>query len=264
MVTGLTSTPFFMTISKVPALSSANQDALRSLIRSIERSQGTFSLILARCNYRMLRDRVRTALTQQLQVPFQEVNLTPQSSTLYTAICHTVGDEPPTAILVNGLEMVADLDTFLRVANQSREEFRNNLACPLVIWVTDSLLNRLIRDATDFENWASVTLEFETDLSELTQFVEQTADMIFEQLLNSRENIFLDNQALALDQKSPLRAELRTACEEIHQYLDPLPAAVAASSQFILGRVADNNTADRKSTRLNSSHSQQSRMPSSA
>ncbi|MEM1291298.1 MAG: hypothetical protein AAGH67_07485 [Cyanobacteria bacterium P01_H01_bin.162] len=232
-----------MTISKVSALSSSNQDALRSLIRSIERSQGTFSLILARCNYRMLRERVRTALTQQLQVPFQEVNLTPQSSTLYTVICHTVGNEPPTAILVNGLETVADLDTFLRVANQSREEFRNNLACPLVIWVTDSLLNRLIRDATDFESWASVTLEFETDLSELTQFVEQTADTIFEQLLNSRENTFLDNQALDLDQTSPLRTELQMACEEIHQYLEPLPSAVEASSQFILGRVADNNTA---------------------
>ena len=243
MVTGLTSTPFFMTISKVPVLSSSNQDALRSLIRSIERSQGTFSLILARCNYRMLRDRVRTALNQQLRVPFQEVNLTPYSPTLYTAIGQTLGGKSPTAVIVNGLETVKDLDTFLRVANQSREEFRNNLACPIVIWVTDSLLNRLIRDATDFESWASVTLEFETDLSELTQFVEQTADMIFEQLLNSRENIFLDNQALALDQKSPLRAELRTACEEIHQYLDPLPAAVAASSQFILGRVADNNTA---------------------
>ncbi|MDB9527310.1 hypothetical protein PN498_15020 [Oscillatoria sp. CS-180] len=230
-----------MATSNLSPLSSSNQDSLRSLIRSIERSQGIFSLILARCNYRSLRDRVQTLLKTQVQVPLQEVNLTPQTQSLYTAIRHTLGDDPPIALVINGLETVENLDCLLRVANQTREEFRNNLPCPLVIWVTDDILNRLIRNATDFESWASVTIEFESDLTALTQFILHTADDIFGQLLDSRENVFLDSEALDLGQDSPLRMELQAACEEVHRYLDPLPPDVEASSQFILGRAADNN-----------------------
>jgi WD40 repeat protein len=241
-VTGLMSTQFSMTTSDVPPLSSVNQTALRSLIRSIERSQGTFSLILARCNFQQLRDRVQANLKAQLQIPFHEVVLQPHAQSLYTAIRQALGPVSPTALIIHGLERVEDLDTLLRVANQSREEFRNHLSCPLVIWVTDDILNRLIRDATDFESWASVTLEFEAELSELTEFVMSTADELFAQLLGSREHIFLDNDALDLDENSPLRAELRAACDVIHQRLDPLPPEVEASGQFILGRVADNNT----------------------
>jgi WD40 repeat protein len=224
------------------ALSTANQDSLRSLVRTIERTQGLFSLILVRCNFHRLRDRMQAELRHQLQVPFQEVQLQPQTQSIYTAIRQTLGDTTPTAVLVNGLETVTDLDTTLQIANQSREEFRNNLSCPVVIWVTDDIQNRLIRDATDFESWASVTLAFDAELSELTEFVMQTAENLFEQLLDSREHVFLDNQSLHLDQASPLRAELRVACETLHRTLAPLPPDVEASSQFILGRVADNNT----------------------
>ena len=48
--------------------------------------------------------------------------------------------------------------------------------------------------------------------------------------------------------------------------LQRLPGAeIAARGNVILGKLEGNNPAgDRKSTRLNSSHSQQSRMPSSA
>ena len=242
MVTGLMSTQFSMATSEQPPISALNQTSLRSLIRTIERSQGIFSLVLARCNYHMLRNRVQADLKTQLQVPFQEINLQSHHRSLYTAIRHQLGDEVPTALIVNGLERVDDLDTLLQVANQSREEFRNNLPCPLVIWVTDNILNRLIRDATDFESWASVTLEFEAELSELTQFVMQTAEELFAQLLGSREHVFLNNKSLNLEQDSILRVELRAACEDIHEYLSPLPSDVDASGQFILGRVTDNNT----------------------
>lgn len=230
-----------MTLSELSPLSESHEETLRSLIRAITRSQGLFSLILARCNYRTLRDRVYKLLREQIQVSLQEVDLTPQTQSLYTAIRKTLADEPPTAIIVSGLETVENLDNLLRLANQTREQFRNNLPCPLVIWVTDDILNRLIRNATDFESWASITLEFESDLEALTQFILETADNVFAQLLDSRENEFLDSEALDLGKESPLRAELQAACEEINRYLTPLPAEVEASSQFLLGRATDNN-----------------------
>ncbi|MEL7316026.1 MAG: sugar-binding protein, partial [Cyanobacteria bacterium J06559_3] len=230
-----------MTTSKPPPLSPQNQDSLNTLMRSLERSQGMFSLILVRCNYRRIRERILATLKPRLSFLLREICLTPQTKTLFTAIQQTLGTEKPTALMVYGLETVTNLSELLRVANQSREEFRNHLACPLAIWITDDILRRLIREATDFESWASVTIAFENDVEELSQLILETADILFAQLLNSRENVFLNNQDLHLEEQSPLRLELRAACQELHRRLDPLPTELAANGQFILGRVADNN-----------------------
>ena len=200
-----------------------------------------FSLILVRCNYRTLRDRILATIKSTLSQPLQEVYLTPQTTTLFTAIQQALGTEQPKTLIVYGLERVENLTELLRVANQSREEFRNHLPCPLAIWITDGILRRLIREATDFESWASITIEFESDLKELSQVILETTEALFEQLLNSRENVFLDNHELHLEENSPLRIELRAACEELHRQLDSLPTELTASMQFILGRVADNN-----------------------
>lgn len=200
-----------------------------------------FSLILVRCNYRRMRDRILTTLKPQLSFALSEVCLTPRTKTLFTAIRQMLGTESPKALMVYGLETVENLSELLRVANQSREEFRNHLACPLAIWITDDILRRLIREATDFESWASITIAFESDLEELSQLILETAENLFAQLLNSRENAFLNNHDLHLEEQSPLRLELRAACQELHHRLDPLPVELAASGQFILGRVANNN-----------------------
>ena len=223
-------------------LSHQNQDALNTLQRSLQRSLGMFSLILVRCNYRRMRDRILATLKPQLSFPLREVGLTPQTKTLFTAIQQALGTEKPTALMVYGLERVENLSALLRVANQSREEFRNHLSCPLAIWITDDILRRLIREATDFESWASITIAFESDVEELSQLIWETADTLFAQLLNSRENVFLNNHDLHLEAQSPLRQELRAACQELHRRLDPLPTELAANGQFILGRVADNNS----------------------
>lgn len=210
------------------------------MTRAIERSHGMFSLILVRCNYQTVRNRILATLRNQIQVPLREINLSPRTTTLFTAIRREIGSEQPAALMVTGLETVTDLGSLLRVINQSREEFRNHLPCPLAIWINDGILQRLIREATDFESWASITIEFEISEEDLTQFILKTTDEVFAQLLSSRENIFLDNRALSLDAHSPLRAELRAACEALHRRPEPLPVELEASTQFILGRVADN------------------------
>ncbi|NER82003.1 MAG: sugar-binding protein, partial [Leptolyngbya sp. SIO1D8] len=226
-------------------LSAQNQDSLNTLIRAIVRSQQMFSLILVRCNYRMLRDRIVATLKRQLSMPLQEVHLLPKSSTLFTAIRQTLGDQQPTVLMVDGLETVENLTGLLRVANQSREEFRNHLPCPLVVWITDGILQRLIREATDFESWASITIEFESTPEDLSQFILKTTDEILAQLLKARENLFLDNHALRLEKDSPLRGELQAACESIlDNHLESTSPELAASVEFVLGRVSDNNQAE--------------------
>ncbi|MEH2236740.1 hypothetical protein [Nostoc sp.] len=64
--------------------------------------------------------------------------------TLYTAIREEFGEDIPACVMVVGLETVPDLAVMLTSANQVREEFRNNFAFPLVLWIDDEIYKQLI------------------------------------------------------------------------------------------------------------------------
>jgi hypothetical protein len=59
---------------------------------------------------------------------------------LYTRIQAALKGNLPEALMVFGLETVADLERLLSTANQVREEFRKHCPFPLVLWATDDVL----------------------------------------------------------------------------------------------------------------------------
>lgn len=136
----------------------SNETALKTLIRAVTRSEGDFSLILAHCNSRAQQKRIAQQLKEQCPVKIRELNLERSVKTLYSTIAEEVGYDQPSALMVFSLESVSALDQLLIATNQVREEFRN-FACPLVLWVTDQVLQKLIRLVPDFENWAT-SVEF--------------------------------------------------------------------------------------------------------
>jgi WD40 repeat protein/tetratricopeptide (TPR) repeat protein len=216
-----------------------NDESLRMLARSLTLSQGQFSLILARCNYRSLRQRLMEQLRERCPVDFRERLLDPSAKTIETAIQEELRDEPPPAVIISGLELVRDLDTVLIATNQARDEFRKNFPFPLVLWGTDEVLRRLIRVAPDFESWAATPIEFEITTDELIHFIQQTADEVFAKVLDAGAGIFLDNAALNLGTGSPLRAELESARHELQNRDVKLDPELEASLEFVLGRDAD-------------------------
>ena len=222
---------------------SANEESLQTLVRAIQLSTGQFSLILARCNYRSLRERMMQQLRELSPVPIQTMTLPEGAVQLFTAIKAEVGNNLPSALMVFGLEAINDLDTVLTSANQVREEFRNIFAFPLVLWINDDILQKLIRLAPDLKSW-STTIEFLIATDELTQLIQQTADDVFAKVLDSRENVFLDNAALDLKGGSPHRLELQAAYKQLKTLGTPLEADLEASLEFVLGRVADNSKTD--------------------
>lgn len=135
-----------------------NEDSLKTLIRAVTKSQGDFSLILARCNSSTLQKRIAKQLQEQCPVEIRELSLSRSVKTLYTTIAEELDYTQPSALMVFSLESVNALDQVLIATNQVREEFRN-FACPLVLWVTDQVLQKLIRLVPDFENWAT-SVEF--------------------------------------------------------------------------------------------------------
>ncbi len=216
-----------------------NKESLKTLLRGITRFPGEFSLILAHCNYAALRERIAQQLREQCTVEIRELVLEPSVQTLYTTIAEQVGQEQPDALMVLGLESVSDLDRVLKATNQIREEFRN-FAFPLVLWVTDEVLQKLIRLVPDFYSWAT-TVEFKVTTDQLVDFIRQTADQVFARVLDSRENIFLDSAVFNLGLSSPRRAELRSAGQELENRGVKLDPELEAGLEFVLGRVADNS-----------------------
>ncbi|MEG4446326.1 hypothetical protein QUB47_31080 [Microcoleus sp. AT9_B5] len=222
-----------------PELIQINQESLKTLIRGITCFQEEFSLILAVCNYRTLREQIVQQLREQCPVQMRELVLEKSVQTLYTRITEELATEQLNALMIVGLESVRELNPVLTATNQIREEFRN-FNFPVVLWVTDAILCKLIRLIPDFHSWAT-TVEFQMTVDELIQLIRQTVDEVFAKVLNSRENVFLDNAALDLENGSPRCAELKSACEELQGREVMLDPELEAGLEFILGRVADNS-----------------------
>ncbi|MEG3880535.1 sugar-binding protein, partial [Microcoleus sp. herbarium7] len=167
-----------------------NEASLKTLIRGITCFQEEFSLILAVSNYKTLREQIVQQLREECPVRIRELVLEKSAQTLYTRIAEELGAEQPHALMIVGLESVRELDLVLTATNQIREEFRH-FTFPLVLWVTDAILHKLIRLIPDFHSWAT-TVEFQMTVDELIQFMRQTIDEVFAKVFNARENVFLD------------------------------------------------------------------------
>ncbi|MEH2293264.1 nSTAND1 domain-containing NTPase, partial [Nostoc sp.] len=196
-----------------------NERSLQTLVRAITLSQGEFSLILLRCNYAVLRQRMVQRLHQLSPLHISEITLPASVKTLYTNIREQLGDEQALTLMIFGLESVKDVDTVLTSANQVREEFRKNFPFPILLWVNDSVLQKFIRLATDLENWATI-IEFENPTDELVNFLQQKTDEIF---------------AGEVTPNAQMCRELETARQDLQNRGEVLEAVLQASLEFVLG-----------------------------
>lgn len=211
-----------------------NEQSIRTLARAITYSQGEFSLLLVRCNYASLRKSMIQKLRQQCAVEIQELELLPNSKTLYTAISNEINGIQPSALVVFGLEAVHSLDAVLASTNQVREEFRKAFAFPLVLWINDTILKKLIKQVPDLESWASV-IEFEMPPNSLIGFLQGISNRVFEELLDVGSAPFLSKLSHELGSDSVLSLELGLAQQDLQQQGIELEAELASSLQFLLG-----------------------------
>ncbi|NER19435.1 MAG: hypothetical protein F6J96_01470 [Symploca sp. SIO1C2] len=162
----------------MPNPNTENDRTLQTLTRSLTQSPGRFSLILVRCNYTSLRDRILTQLCEQCSIEIRQLTLSPSAKTLYTTIVNEFGEQPTDAVMVLGLESVMALDDLLGATNKVRDQFRS-FPFPVVLWVTDRVLRQLMRVAPDFKSWAGPPLEFKLPDEELMGLLPQQAEQIF-------------------------------------------------------------------------------------
>jgi hypothetical protein len=135
--------------------------ATKRLARAMMVSAGAFSLILVSCNSAHRQQQVLNLLTEFSSAQIQEIVLPPGTETLYTTISTTVGVDQPDVLMVRGLESVVDINELIVSTNLMRDEFRKQFHCPLVLWVNDEILRKLVWLAPDLKDWAASTIRFD-------------------------------------------------------------------------------------------------------
>ncbi|MDJ1172061.1 hypothetical protein PMG71_21755 [Roseofilum sp. BLCC_M154] len=176
-----------------------NERALNQLARAITLSQGQFSLILVRCNYRQLRDYLLKQLSEVLKErspdfrPFRCLQLSPDVTHLYRSVKADLSltQNPPSALLVLGLESVINLEEILISTNVIRDEFRKQLNGPLVLWVNDRLLYQFLQLAPDFANFAANPISFDLTTKALSTLILQKSQTLLNNLLSREQKQLL-------------------------------------------------------------------------
>ena len=136
-------------------LNSTNQQSLNALKRIITKFNGKFSLAFAHCNDDMLRAAILKQLEQELaKGEYCILKLGPATRSLHQTILNYTEERPPKALIVFGLETVADIDGLSALANQTRDLFAD-LPFPLILWLTDSVSRKFSRIAPDFNSWGT-------------------------------------------------------------------------------------------------------------
>jgi hypothetical protein len=156
-------------------LAASNKRSLRKLERAITLSQGQFSIILVCCNCSSLRLQMVKRLQENCSVQIQELILHPSVNTLFTTILTAIEEPPPPALIVFGLESVVAIDQVLSATNLVRDEFRKQFPFPLVLCINDEILQKLIRLAPDFKNWAANPIRFEIPNNQALEWAGITA-----------------------------------------------------------------------------------------
>ena len=208
----------------------SNESSLQMLVRAIELSEGEFSLIVARCNYTSLRDRMVKRLRELSPVNIRVITLNDSVTTLYTTIAKELGSEKPAAVMVFGLELVTDLDLILISTNLVREEFKN-FPFLLVLWVNDPVLTTMIQVAPDFNSWAR-TCNFTLTTPELVDLLYENAERMFSTILEVGDQ-FIPNSVIL---NYHYRQELDSAQNDLQSRTQKLAPEIEASLGFIRAR----------------------------
>lgn len=137
----------------ISPLTSHHNQALKRLARALSLSAHRFTLILVRNNNPEAIESVFQELDANYSVNPNILLLPEDSRSLFTAIQSI--KLPNKGLMVIGLEAITELDEFLITTNQMRNEFRHRFPFPVVLWVNDMVIGKLVKLAPDFYSWAS-------------------------------------------------------------------------------------------------------------
>jgi WD40 repeat protein/tetratricopeptide (TPR) repeat protein len=227
-------------------ITAKNNESLNSLARAIQMSQGEYSPILVCCNYTSLRQHMMQQLRQQCSVEIQEMALPKYTETLYQAIEAQLGDKQTSALIVFGFESVIELDKILISLKQDREKLAYTFSFPVVLWLTEPVLSKLVSLARDFVSCSLSPIEFEMATDELRDSIKSKADHVFEKILKIGAGILQEQGIFNGGNSFPSRSELELARKQLTNQGVSLEPELEASLEFLLGSSPDSSLEERR------------------
>lgn len=219
-------------------ITAANERALLTLSRAITLSEGHFALILVRCNYEICSKQMWQQLQEITASALSEITLKPSNKSIYSPILAALTGNQTSALVVFGLESVTAIEGVLISTNQIRDEFRKSLTVPLVLWLTDEVLQKLTRFAPDFKSWAATSIKFELATPQLFSLWHKTSTQLFSSILSSNLGEFIPNETFNLSPSCRRRQELESALRDLHGRELILEPAIVSTWRFMRGRDA--------------------------
>jgi tetratricopeptide (TPR) repeat protein len=140
----------------------SNEATLAALERALRRAEG-FALYFVRCNPSALRREALGRLREGLSGSDRgivEIDLDEPITDLLSVLREPIPDPaaPPLAVSVSGLELSIPASTdggILAALNIQRESLPSAVSCPLLLWLPEHAMQRLIVGAPDFYAWRS-------------------------------------------------------------------------------------------------------------
>ncbi|MEK0180508.1 hypothetical protein [Microcoleus anatoxicus] len=143
-----------------------NERSFSILTRALTLAQGYFSFVLVHCNSMTLRQQIVDRLQANSAIKPRQLLLPKSATTLYATIIAELEDEQPPALMILGIESVIAIDRLLVSTNLLCSEFSKKISFPLVFWVTDEILRKMIRIAPDLYNRMPTAIRFVSNRAE--------------------------------------------------------------------------------------------------
>lgn len=143
-----------------------NERSFSTLTRVLSLAQGYFSFVLVNCNCLTLRQQIVDRLQATSTIKPRQLILPKSATTLYATIINELDGEQPPALMILGIESVVAIDRLLISTNLLCSEFSKKFSFPLVFWVTDEILRKMIRTAPDLYNRMPTAIRFVSTTAE--------------------------------------------------------------------------------------------------
>ncbi|MEB3163988.1 MAG: ATP-binding protein, partial [Prochlorothrix sp.] len=166
-------------------LSAENRSRLEQLADTLDLMAGESALILAVAPSRVLQERLRSALPPccaaigipapiEFQVPPEAMEVYQPLQRFLAESAKEIGAIGAGTAIVGLTEFDAEqLQAVLKDLNRSREQFRQMLALPLVLWVDDRVRQTMTRQINDFKTWTTTFVFVPEPELQQTWFQEQ-------------------------------------------------------------------------------------------
>jgi WD40 repeat protein len=237
-------------ITQVENAYSLNERSLEILARAINLFQGSFSLIIVNCNYRSLRQTLLSTLAAKTGSIYRELWWQESPETFYSKLQNfwqNLGRDAQTedisALMCLGLEQTRPeylADLFLE-ANLFRDRIKQQISCPLVLWLNDREIQQLWISAPELANLAAPPIEFGLNPEQLDAEVHQQVDRLFAIARDPQIPLFWQDTKIDEDLESFSYSELELARRELRiaQYNNhqEISLELEAKLDFALGRL---------------------------